>query len=125
MRERIAEGVWLVRGGFPLKTMNVYLIEDDGGGVTMFDAGIKAMSTGLAAAAATLGGLNRIVLGNSHPDHRGAAPALQMPTLCHPVERVFFYLPLEHAESMEAQEAAVAAFNRLVADFLAAEMSGR
>jgi uncharacterized protein (DUF924 family) len=33
-----------------------------------------------------------------------------------PVERVFFYLPLEHAESMEAQEAAVAAFNRLVAE---------
>ena len=33
-----------------------------------------------------------------------------------PVERVFFYLPLEHAESMEAQEAAVAAFDRLVAE---------
>jgi len=31
-----------------------------------------------------------------------------------PVERLFFYLPLEHAESMEAQEAAVAAFDRLV-----------
>jgi hydroxyacylglutathione hydrolase len=86
--ERIAEGVWIVRGGFPLKTMNVYLIEDEGGGVTMFDAGIKAMSTGLAAAAASLGGLNRIVLGHSHGDHRGAAPALQVPTLCHPAERI-------------------------------------
>jgi steroid delta-isomerase-like uncharacterized protein len=86
--ERIAEGVWLVRGGFPLKTMNVYLIEDEGGGVTMFDAGIKAMSTGLAAAAASLGGLNRIVLGHSHGDHRGAAAALQVPTLCHPAERI-------------------------------------
>jgi hydroxyacylglutathione hydrolase len=86
--ERIAEGVWLVRGGFPLKTMNVYLIEDAGGGVTMFDAGIKAMSTGLAAAASTLGGLNRVVLGHAHPDHRGAAPALQVPTLCHPADRV-------------------------------------
>jgi len=31
-----------------------------------------------------------------------------------PLERLFFYLPLEHAESLEAQEAAVAAFNRLV-----------
>src|ERR1044071_5008773 len=31
-----------------------------------------------------------------------------------PLERMFFYLPLEHAESMEAQEAAVAAFERLV-----------
>jgi glyoxylase-like metal-dependent hydrolase (beta-lactamase superfamily II) len=86
--ERIAEGVWHVRGGFPLKTMNVYLIEDEGGGVTMFDAGIKAMSTGLSAAAATLGGINRIVLGHSHPDHRGAAPSMQVPTLCHPAERI-------------------------------------
>src|SRR5215211_1386639 len=82
--ERVADGVWLVRGGFPKKTMNVYLIEDAEGGVTMFDAGIKAMSTGLAAAAASLGGLNRIVLGHAHKDHRGAAPTLQVPTFCHP-----------------------------------------
>ena len=34
--ERIADGVWLVRGGFPVKAMNVYLIED-GDGVTVFD----------------------------------------------------------------------------------------
>jgi glyoxylase-like metal-dependent hydrolase (beta-lactamase superfamily II)/predicted ester cyclase len=86
--ERIAEGVWLVRGGFPLKSMNVYLLEDEGGGVTMFEAGIKAMSTGLSAAAASLGGLNRIVLGHAHADHRGAAPALQVPTFCHPAERI-------------------------------------
>jgi uncharacterized protein (DUF924 family) len=33
-----------------------------------------------------------------------------------PLERLFFYLPLEHAESMEAQEAAVAALDRLVAE---------
>jgi uncharacterized protein (DUF924 family) len=31
-----------------------------------------------------------------------------------PLERVFFYLPLEHAESIEAQDAAVAAMERLV-----------
>jgi uncharacterized protein (DUF924 family) len=31
-----------------------------------------------------------------------------------PIERIFFYLPLEHAESAEAQEAAVGAFERLV-----------
>jgi uncharacterized protein (DUF924 family) len=30
------------------------------------------------------------------------------------LERIFFYLPLEHAESLEAQDAAVAAFERLV-----------
>lgn len=34
----------------------------------------------------------------------------------HPVERIFFYLPLQHAESMEAQDAAMAAFQRLVAE---------
>jgi len=86
--ERIAEGVWVVRGGFPVKSMNVYLIEDVGGGVTMFDAGIKAMAPGLSAAAATLGGLNRIVLGHAHGDHRGAAPSLDVPTFCHPEERI-------------------------------------
>ena len=31
-----------------------------------------------------------------------------------PIERLFFYLPLEHAESLEAQDAAIAAFERLV-----------
>jgi uncharacterized protein (TIGR02246 family) len=86
--ERIAEGVWLVRGGFPLKSMNVYLIEDEGGGVTMFEAGIKAMVAGLSAAAAKLGGLNRIVLGHAHADHRGAAPGLGVPVFCHPDDRV-------------------------------------
>lgn len=34
----------------------------------------------------------------------------------HPLERIFFYLPLEHAESMEAQDAARAAFERLAAE---------
>ncbi len=86
--ERVAEGVWLVRGGFPLKTMNVYLLEDEGGGVTMFEAGIKAMVSGLSAAAASLGGLNRIVLGHAHPDHRGAAPGLGVPVFCHPADRI-------------------------------------
>ena len=30
------------------------------------------------------------------------------------MQRVFFYLPLEHAESLDAQDACVAAFERLV-----------
>jgi uncharacterized protein (DUF924 family) len=33
-----------------------------------------------------------------------------------PLERLFFYLPLEHAESLEAQDAAVAALDRLAGD---------
>jgi uncharacterized protein (DUF924 family) len=33
-----------------------------------------------------------------------------------PVERLFFYLPLEHAESLEVQDASIVAFERLVAE---------
>jgi steroid delta-isomerase-like uncharacterized protein len=83
--ERIAEDVWLVRGGIP-KVMNVYLIEDDGG-VTLFDAGISDMTAALAAAAARLGGIKRVVLGHADADHRGAAPGLSAPVYCHPDER--------------------------------------
>jgi len=82
----IADGVWVLRGGFPLKTMNVYLIRD-GDGVTVFDAGISAMSASLAAAAARLGGARRVVLGHADADHRGAAAALGAPIYCHPAER--------------------------------------
>ena len=85
--EKIADRVWIVRGGFPLKTMNVYLIEEDGGGVCMFDAGISDMTHGLAAIGASMGGLTRIVLGHGHQDHRGAAPGLDAPVYCHTLER--------------------------------------
>ena len=84
--ERIADGVWVLRGGFPPKTMNVYLIED-GGKITLFDAGSADMSSSIAIAAARLGGLERVVLGHADADHRGAAPALHAPTYCHPAER--------------------------------------
>jgi steroid delta-isomerase-like uncharacterized protein len=84
-KEPVAEGVWILRGGFPLKTMNVYLIEEDGG-VTVFDTGIEAMTRGIASAAAAMGGINRIVLGHGHGDHRGAAPGLAAPVWCHPDE---------------------------------------
>jgi hydroxyacylglutathione hydrolase len=63
--EPVADGVWRVRGGVP-RAMNVYLIEDDGGGVTVFDAGVKSM-VGV--------------------DHRGAAPGLGAPVFCHPDNR--------------------------------------
>ena len=82
--EPIADGVWLVRGGLP-RVMNVYLLEDEDG-VTLFDAGIKGMANGLAEAADRFGGINRIVLGHGHTDHRGAAPALDAPVYCHPDE---------------------------------------
>jgi glyoxylase-like metal-dependent hydrolase (beta-lactamase superfamily II)/predicted ester cyclase len=80
--ERVADGVWLVRGGFPLRTMNVFLLED-GDRVTVFDAGISAMAAPVGAAGARLGGIGRVVLGHADPDHRGAAPALGAPVYCH------------------------------------------
>jgi glyoxylase-like metal-dependent hydrolase (beta-lactamase superfamily II) len=85
--ERVADGVLLVRGGLPLRTMNVFLLEEESGGVCLFDAGIASMAPGLAAAAAPLGGIRRVVLGHAHADHRGAAAALGVPVLCHPAER--------------------------------------
>ena len=84
--ERIAEGVWVLRGGFPLRTMNVYLIEDEGG-VTLFDAGIEDMVIPIRGAAARLGGIRRVLLGHADADHRGAAPGLGAEVYCHPAER--------------------------------------
>jgi glyoxylase-like metal-dependent hydrolase (beta-lactamase superfamily II)/predicted ester cyclase len=91
--ESIADGVWVVRGGFPSKTMNVYFIADDGG-VTVFDAGISDMTTAVRAAGVRLGGIKRVVLGHADCDHRGSAPGLGAPVYCHPAER-------EAAESSE------------------------
>jgi glyoxylase-like metal-dependent hydrolase (beta-lactamase superfamily II)/predicted ester cyclase len=85
--EPVADGVWLIRGGFPLRTMNVYLIEEEGGGVCLFDAGISDMAHGLAAAGAAMGGITRVVLGHAHADHRGAAPEIDAPVFCHSAER--------------------------------------
>jgi hydroxyacylglutathione hydrolase len=88
--ERVADGVFVVRGGFPSKTMNVYLIEDDGG-VIVFDGGIEAMTRGVAVAGTRMGGIKRIVLGHAHPDHRGIAAGLHeqlgVPVHCHPADR--------------------------------------
>ena len=84
--EAIAPGVWIIRGGFPARLMNVFLLEDDGG-VTVFDGGIREMTAPVASAGARLGGIKRVVLGHVDADHRGAAPALRAPIYCHPAER--------------------------------------
>jgi steroid delta-isomerase-like uncharacterized protein len=84
--EPVADGVWLVRGGFPMKTMNVYLIRD-GDGVMLFDAGIRGMTRMLAAVGLSMGGITRVLLGHGHADHRGAAAGLGVPVLCHEAER--------------------------------------
>jgi len=84
--EPIADGVWVVRGGFPRRTMNVYLLRD-GDGVCLFEGGIRSMTPALAALGAQLGGITRVVLSHAHPDHRGAAPGLGAPVYCHPADR--------------------------------------
>ena len=77
--------MWLIRGGFPARLYNVYLIEDEGG-VTVFDAGVSSMSRAMAVATTRMGGLKRIVLGHGHADHRGGAPGIDAPVYCHPDE---------------------------------------
>jgi hydroxyacylglutathione hydrolase len=82
--DRVADGVWLLRGDFR-GAMNIYFIED-GDGVVQFDAGTKSMRKKAAEAARERGGLKRIVLGHAHADHRGTAPYLGAPVFCHPDE---------------------------------------
>jgi glyoxylase-like metal-dependent hydrolase (beta-lactamase superfamily II) len=82
--EKVTDGVWLLRGD-ARKSMNIYFLED-GDGVVQFDAGTKSMTKKARAAAKQLGGLQQIVLGHAHADHRGTAPSLDAPVHCHPDE---------------------------------------
>jgi glyoxylase-like metal-dependent hydrolase (beta-lactamase superfamily II) len=82
--EKVADGVWLLRGDFK-GAMNIYFLED-GDGVVQFDAGTKGMRKKAKAAAEQLGGLKRVVLGHAHADHRGTAPYMGVPVFCHPDE---------------------------------------
>lgn len=82
--ERVADGVWLLRGDLR-GSMSVYFIED-GDGVVQFDAGTKPMRRAARRAAEQLGGVRRVVLGHAHADHRGTAPYMGAPVHCHPDE---------------------------------------
>lgn len=82
--EPVAAGVWRLQGN-PGR-LNVYLL-DDGDGLVLFDAGGRMMVDQIEAAARHLGPITMIVLGHAHTDHRGAAPYLNAPVLCHPDER--------------------------------------
>ena len=99
--EPVASGVWVMRGGsspagiaialvrgqLPRRIMNVFLIEEPDGGVTLFDAGISEMTEPLRDVGERLGGIRRVVLGHAHADHRGAAPGVGAPVYCHPDAR--------------------------------------
>lgn len=79
----VAEGVWVVQG--QPGRCNVYLLEGRDK-VTVFDAGARTMVRAVAGAAAKLGGIERVVLGHGHTDHRGTAPSLGAGVWCHPDE---------------------------------------
>lgn len=81
----VADGVWRITGGFPLR-INAYLVRD-GEGVAVFDAGIRSMGSKLRGAAQERGGTTRVVIGNAHADHRGGAKAIGAPVHCHAYER--------------------------------------
>lgn len=79
----VAPGVWLLRGDIR-GGMNVYFIEEPGGGVVQFDAGTRAMFQAVQEAGRKLGGINRVVLGHAHADHRATAAGSPAPVYCHP-----------------------------------------
>ena len=81
--ERIAADIWCMRGGFPHRTMNVYFIEEPGGGVTMWEGGIQSMSKHVVEVGRKLGGINRVVLSHAHVDHRGTVPSVDAPVWAH------------------------------------------
>ena len=77
---RISVPVPFAEAGGPA---NVYVIEDQGGGVALFDAGIgtregrDAIHAGFAAAGLSLGDIRRIFVSHGHLDHYGYARAAQ------------------------------------------------
>lgn len=81
----VADGVWRLTRGMPLK-INVFLI-GEGDGVAVFDAGARTMGPAIRDAAERLGGPQRVIVGNAHPDHRGGAGAVGAPIACHVDER--------------------------------------
>ena len=71
--EQVADGVWRHAGDLR-QAMNIYLLAEDDGSVTIFDGGTAGMTEGVRRAAEEIGPIKRIVLGHGHADHRGVAP---------------------------------------------------
>jgi glyoxylase-like metal-dependent hydrolase (beta-lactamase superfamily II) len=109
--ERVADGVWLLRGDFR-GAMNIYFLQD-GDGVVQFDAGTKSMRKKARAAGEQLGGVKQVVLGHAHADHRGTAGAMGAPVLCHPDEVADAESDAAIAPYMELSELPVAWVRRI------------
>jgi hydroxyacylglutathione hydrolase len=109
--EKVADGVWLLRGDVR-GAMNIYFLKD-GDGVIQFDAGTKSMRKKARVAAAQLGGVKQVVLGHAHADHRGTAGAMGAPVLCHPDEVADAESDAAIAPYMELSELPVAWVRRI------------
>ncbi|MCB0867589.1 MAG: MBL fold metallo-hydrolase [Solirubrobacterales bacterium] len=81
----VADGVWLLAGDLK-KAMNIYFVRGPGGEIVQFDAGTSAMTKENLRVVREFGGIERVVLGHAHADHRGTAPGLGVPVHCHPDE---------------------------------------
>lgn len=86
--DRMAEGVYRLQGDIK-KGMNIYFIEGPDGEIVQFDAGTKPMRKLNRRVIEEMGGIDRVVLGHAHADHRGTAPFLDVPVYCHPDEVPF------------------------------------
>lgn len=83
--EAVADGVWLLTGDIK-GAMNIYFIEGPDGEIVQFDAGTSPMTKRNRQVIREFGGIDRVVLGHAHADHRGTAPGLDVPVYCHPDE---------------------------------------
>ena len=96
--ERAALGELAIWADGPRRRLSLVLLLDQFPR-NMFCGTARAFATDAQALALTLSGMQS-----------AADAALEV------VERIFFYMPLQHAESMEVQDESVGAFKRLVAD---------
>ncbi len=83
--EEVGEGIYVLRGDVK-KAMNIYFLRGPDGEIVQFDAGSRPMLAANRRVAQEFGGIDRIVLGHGHCDHRGTAPKMGPPVYCHPDE---------------------------------------
>jgi hydroxyacylglutathione hydrolase len=81
----VAENVWLLAGDLK-GAMNIYFVRGPEGEIIQFDAGTSSMTGKCRRVIREFGGIDRVVLGHAHADHRGTAPGLGVPVYCHPDE---------------------------------------
>jgi len=81
----VAENVWLLTGDIK-GAMNIYFVRGPEGEIVQFDAGTSAMTKRCRRVIGEFGGIDRLILGHAHADHRGTAPGLGVPVHCHPDE---------------------------------------